>query len=144
MHEWQSDSGHARPFTLPAARHRLSGRYSDHDHEDELGWVLQPELHRILRVGFSIPPCGFESASTDGRLLSNPRTPLPLIHGQRRKCRITVIFRETFMSPNIRHLTLLGLSIVSPLLFLIFSLFMLTLADMQPSGYFIPKRLVRL
>jgi hypothetical protein len=36
----------------------------------------------------------------------------------------------------------IGLSIVSPLLSSTFSLITLTLADIQPSGYFIPKHLV--
>jgi hypothetical protein len=55
-----------------------------------------------------------------------------------------LIFPETFTAPNLRHLSLLGIGLPTglPLLSSTLSLVSLTLADIQPSGYFIPKHLV--
>ena len=55
-----------------------------------------------------------------------------------------LIITKTFMAPNIRHLTLLSIGLPTglPLLSSTSSLVTLTLADIQPSGYFIPRHLV--
>ena len=112
--------------------------------KDKLG--VSRALHlraRVLRVVLSISPVAFKM------LLLLMVDSFPILEHLYLSSTVRdedagLIFPETFMAPNLRHLTLLGIGLPTglPLLSSTLSLVSLTLADIQPSGYFIPKHLV--
>ncbi|KAF8269921.1 hypothetical protein EI94DRAFT_867170 [Lactarius quietus] len=144
MHEWHLCNGHASPLpSLP-----LIIEYEDTtatlSAKDELGMSQALQLRdRIRHVALSISPAIFH------KLILFMDDTFPTLE---RLCLSStakeedagLILPTTFMAPNLRHLTLLGIGFPTGLSSLTssFALITLILADIRTSGYFLPKHLV--
>lgn len=98
---------------------------------------------RVRRVAFNIPPANLH------RLLLPMDDTFPILEhlclsSTAKEADAGLILPTTFMAPRLRHITLLGIGLPTGLWLLssTFGLVTLTLADIQSSGYFLPKHLV--